>query len=309
MLRICAVVVFASCASPSSDAPDASATEGDAASTIDAPVQAACSDKPMQPRDAMWTVAGRTVRVHAPATYDPAKRTAIVLGLHGLGSSGADQAYVSRMNARADAAGFVAIYPDGTGTPRGWNGGVCCGSTVDDSAFIAKVLDEAEARLCVDTDRIHTIGLSNGGFLSHRLGCELSARIASIGAVAGVLGIATCNPSRPVPVFHVHGTSDFVIPYNGGGVNGNESVATTIDRWKTRNGCTGAPVTVHEQADAKCVMYGGCTDGADVTLCTIDGGGHQWPGGESIGTISGKKSDNLDATGAAWQFFAAHARK
>jgi polyhydroxybutyrate depolymerase len=150
--------------------------------------------------------------------------------------------------------------------------------------------------------------MSNGAFLSHRLGCELSARFASIGAVAGVVGIDNCNPTRPLPVFHVHGTSDLVIPFAGGGPNNSEPVATTIDRWKQRNGCTAAPVTVHDQGDAKCVVYGGCTNGADVELCTIDGGGHQWPGGESLGILNGTKSDNLDATGAAWSFFVAHPR-
>jgi polyhydroxybutyrate depolymerase len=44
------------------------------------------------------------------------------------------------------------------------------------------------------------------------------------------------------------------------------------------------------------------------TLCTIDGGGHQWPGGESIGVFSGTLSTDLDATAAMWAFFAAHPR-
>ena len=306
------IVVLVGCASAGEPQTVDGKAADDASPIVDARPLVACTGKAMQARDATWTVGGRSVRVHVPASYDPTRGTPIVLGLHGLDANASTQATVSRMNTRADSAGFVAVYPNGTGSPRGWNGGDCCNPAasagVDDTAFIAKVLDEVEMRICVDPDRVHAIGLSNGGFLAHRLGCELSARIASIGSVAGVLGIEHCNPTRPVPVFQVHGTSDIIIPYGGGGVNDNEPVATTITRWTTHNGCTAAPVTTHEQGDAKCVRYGGCTKGADVELCTIDGGGHQWPGGESLGSVNGKKSDNLDATAAAWSFFAAHPR-
>lgn len=291
--------------------PDAGAPGGDAPGADARPI-VTCTGKAAQPRDATWTVGGRGVRVHVPASYDPSRGAPVVLNLHGYAGDGQEQARVSKMNARADAAGFVAVYPNGHHVPRGWNGGVCCGgaatSGTDDSAWISGLIDDLSEELCVDPDRVYATGLSNGAFMAHRLGCELADRIAAIGAVAGVVGISACNPSRPVPVFHVHGTSDRVIPYGGGGVNGNESVATTIDRWRTRNGCTGAPVTTYAQGDATCVTHGGCTGGADVTLCTIDQGGHQWPGGESIGALSGKKSDDLDATGAMWAFFAAHPR-
>lgn len=284
----------------------------DAPIGIDAPNVTACTGKSPQPRDASWTVAGRTVRVHVPASYDPDVGAPVVINLHGYSYDGQDQAAVSKILAVSDSAGFIAVHPDGHDSPRGWNAGVCCGSAAtsgtNDTAWIASVIDELETKLCVDPARVFAMGLSNGGFMAHRLACELSDRIAAIGAVAGVVGISSCTPSRPVPVFQVHGTSDFVVPYNGGGFNDNEPVATTIDRWKTTNGCTGAPTTTYQQGDASCSTYATCTDNANVTLCTIEGGGHQWPGGESIGSINGKKSDNLDATSAMWMFFAAHPR-
>jgi polyhydroxybutyrate depolymerase len=308
-MRVLSILLVACSSSSMSPPGEQPSPDGGTAPTGDAPPpMVACEGKAAQPRDATWMVDGRRVRVHVPASYDSTVPAPIVLDLHGWGSDGADQAHVSKMIPVSDARGFIAVHPDGTGGTRGWNGGVCCGSTVDDVAFFRAVLDELESQLCIDRSRVSAIGLSNGGFMAHRLGCELSDRITSIGAVAGVVGIAGCNPAHPMPVFHVHGTSDLVIPYSGGGVNGNESVATTIERWTEHNGCTGAPETVHAQGDATCVRHGGCTAGADVTLCTIDGGGHQWPGGESIGVFAGKKSDNLIATEAAWAFFAAHPR-
>ena len=264
----------------------------------------------MQPLDATWMVGGRQVRVHVPASYDPTRATPVVLNLHGLASDGADQARVSHLIATSDANGFIAVHPNGTGSTRGWNGGDCCNpaasSGVNDTAWFSTLLDELESKLCVDPRRVFAMGLSNGAFMAHRLGCELSDRIAGIGAVAGVIGIDTCTPSRPVAVFHVHGTSDLVIPYNGGGINNSEPVATTMNRWATNNGCSSGTTIVYDHGDATCIRRNGCA--ADVELCTIDGGGHQWPGGDSLGAFNGTKSDDLIATDAAWAFFAAHPR-
>ena len=309
------VVCFAACSttpppSPSGGADAAVPHDPDAASGPDSSVSVACTGKPVQPVDATWTVGGRSVRVHVPASYDPARRTPVVVNLHGYAYDGPGQATVSHMIATSNTAGFIAVHPNGHDSPRGWNAGVCCGSAAtsgtDDTAWIESLLDELEAKLCVDTDRVYATGLSNGAFMAHRLACE-SDRFAAIAPVAGVVGTPQCIPPRPVAVFHVHGTSDPIIPFGGGGFNGNEPVATTINRWVTNNHCT-TTTTTHQQGDATCVTHGGCTANADVTLCTIDGGGHQWPGGDSIGTFNGKKSDNLIATEAMWTFFAAHPR-
>jgi polyhydroxybutyrate depolymerase len=306
------LVLLAACSSTGTspgadDGPDAAASH-DPDAPSDGQVSAACAGKQAQPLDATWTVGGRSVRVHVPAGYDPTHRTPVVFNLHGYASDGPDQATLSHMIAKSDSAGFIAVHPSGHDSPRGWNAGVCCGaaatSGTNDVAWIEAVLDEVEARICVDTARVYATGLSNGAFMSHRLACE-STRFAAIAPVAGVVGTPSCNPAHPVAVLDVHGTSDPVIPFGGGGVNGNESVATTINRWIGKNHCT-TTSTTYQHGDATCVTHGGCADNADVTLCTIDGGGHQWPGGDSIGAFVGKKSDDLITTDAAWTFFVAH---
>jgi polyhydroxybutyrate depolymerase len=273
---------------------------------------ATCTGKAAMSGTSTWSVMGRDVRVHVPASYDPGAATPIVINLHGLADSGAGQADLTHMDDVADANGFVALYPDGTGSPLGWNGGACCNpasaSGVDDVAFVSAVIDEAESRLCVDDDRVFAAGFSNGAFLAHRLACELADRVAAIGAVSGVVGIPECESSRPIAVIDVHGTSDLVIPFGGGGINGNESVDTTIDRWVTRDGCASDTSTVYDHGDATCVSHGGCTGGTEVELCTIDGGGHQWPGGKDLGFLNGKRSTDLDASAAIWAFLAAHPR-
>jgi polyhydroxybutyrate depolymerase len=279
----------------------------------DGSAAAHCSGKPLLPHDDVWQIESgglpRVVNVHVPQSYDPANPMPLVLNFHGFTSDAVQEAILSQMTAKADAAGFIVMYPLGTGAPLSWNAGACCGAAsalgVDDIGFVRDIIATAEDRLCVDSHRVFATGMSNGGFLSHRIGCELSDRIAAIAPVAGVLGVDSCHPTRPVPVMHFHGTADPLEPYDGSDTLGFPSVAATIAGWASRDGCTGAPVETYHHGDAHCSTYEHCAAGANVTLCTIDGGGHTWPGGTPVPPF-GATSTDLSATDAMWSFFAAH---
>jgi polyhydroxybutyrate depolymerase len=254
----------------------------------------------------------RTYRVHVPPGYAPDQPAMLVLDFHGFLETNEDIEKISKMDGVSDAHGFLVVYPQGKS--NSWNAGACCGTSassgVDDVGFVRDLLDALSAEYCVDAKRVFSVGFSNGGMLSHRLACELSDRIAAIGPVSGTMAIDGCSPARPVPVIHFHGTSDFVVPYDGGGLGGADSVGDTIAGWVQRNGCKDAqPTNVYQKGDATCDEYQACTDGASVRLCTIDGGGHQWPGGESAGGLGGKVSTDISASEEMFTFFAAHPMK
>jgi polyhydroxybutyrate depolymerase len=287
------------------DAPDASR----------AAPSPSCAGRPAQPQgDTTWTIptstGNRSALVHVPPGYDPTRATPLVLNFHGLAGSPSQEEGLTLMDPESDSAGFLLVYPQGTGTLLSWNAGACCGQAaqddVDDVGFVGTLLDTLEAQLCVDADRVFATGMSNGGFLSHRLGCELSTRIAAIAPVAGVMGIPTCNPTRPVPVMEFHGTEDPLVPYDGDPSIDYPSVADTIAGWVQRDGCQGAATTTYDNGDATCVTYGQCNAGAEVTLCTIAGGGHTWPGGTPF-PVLGATSTDISATDAMWTFFQQHA--
>lgn len=247
----------------------------------------------------------RSYVVYVPPSYDHETLTPLVLAFHGYANSPEQQEDWSSLSEKAAAAGFVLVYPRGTGLVSGWNGGDCCGSQIDDVGFVSALLDRLQEDLCVDPQRIYATGFSNGGFLSHRLACELSDRIAAIASVAGVMGIDECVPQRPVPVLHMHGTGDLVVPYEGSMLLGFESVAETIAGWVARDGCEGEAVVSYQQEEVTCERYEGCEAGAQVELCTIEGGGHTWPGGADI-FGAGPTTQNLEANDRLWDFFVAH---
>jgi polyhydroxybutyrate depolymerase len=247
-----------------------------------------------------------------------------VLLLHGGFGSGAQIETASRLLEVADANRFIVTSPDGVAGPGGvrtWNGGGCCGyaaaTGVDDVGFMGALLDRLEAGLCIDRRRVYTAGMSNGAIMSHRLGCDLAARVRAVGSVAGAMMARPCAPVRPVPVMEIHGTGDLNIPYDGGtgcGAAGVpfRSVVSTIDGWLVRDACKGRTRTLLQQGDGTCVNPSNCSAGTDVALCTIPNGGHQWPGGNppAIGGLPGcpfgYQSQTFSASQVLWQFFRQH---
>jgi polyhydroxybutyrate depolymerase len=272
-----------------------------------------CSGKPTPGSDETWAVKSsgvtRLIDVHVPPSYDPTQTTPLVLNFHGFTSDAIQEALWSLMNVKADKEGFVVMYPFGTGTPLSWNAGACCGTAaltgVDDIQFVRDILGAASNRLCIDPSRVYATGMSNGGFLSHRIGCELADRFAAIAPVAGVLGVPTCTPSRPMPVLEFHGTLDPLVPWGGNPLIGFQPVMDTFQGWATRNGCTGDSVQTYSHGDASCQTYQQCNGSADVTLCKIAGGGHTWPGGTPVPAL-GWTSYDINATDEIWTFFASH---
>ena len=252
-----------------------------------------------------WDGSSRSYSVHVPPSYSAATPLPVVFVFHGFTETASLIELISGMTPLAEARGYIVVYAEGLFTS--WNAGACCGSSgtlgVDDIGFVGAMLAEIESTYCIDPARIYASGFSNGGMLSHRIACEMSDTFAAIGAVSGTIAVADCAPNRPIPVSSFHGTADLVVPYNGG-FSGGASVPDTIAGWVARNGCT-TTATTFDQGDASCETHGGCDAGADVVLCTLEGGGHQWPGGVSAGP-NGIINMDISASSALLDFFDQH---
>src|SRR5262245_17756757 len=226
----------------------------------------------------------------------------------------------SGLNSKADEAGFVAVYPDGTGTTKVmlfWNAGttrIKGLDQADDVAFTARLLDDLVGVINVDPRRVYATGLSNGGMLCYRLAAELSDRIAAIAPVAGTMAIDKAAPQRPVPVIHFHGTEDKLVRYEG--PDGTDpraatikSVADTMRAWSRINDCAPEPdvAELPDTADDGTIVtrstWANGRDGAAVILYTIRGGGHTWPGRPGRMEFLGRATSNISANDLLWEFF------
>src|SRR5205823_9528672 len=133
----------------------------------------------------------------------------VVLALHSAAMNGSMMARFTGLSEKSDQAGFVVVYPNGTGTTSlflYWDAGGVRGKVSDDVGYVAKLLDDLATVVNVDPKRVFAAGMSNGAMMCYRLAAELSDRIAAIAAIAGTMAIEDCRPRRPVPVIHFHGT-------------------------------------------------------------------------------------------------------
>jgi polyhydroxybutyrate depolymerase len=244
----------------------------------------------------------RYYHVHVPPSGPLGTAMPVVFVLHGYFDPWQRVRIVSRMNDVADERGFIAVYPEGR--DETWNAGTCCGfaahTATEDVTFMSTVLDEVQASWCVDPKRVHAAGLSNGGMMALRLGCELSERIASVASVRGNLGVEACAPSRPVPVWILPATADDALaPYSS-------TSEVTLGALLAGNGCAGAsPEVVFTQGAASCSEHPACGASGVVRACVSGEAANDWPGGTNWFTRETPESD-LDASSAIADFFAAH---
>lgn len=284
---------------------------------------------PLEPGDHLRKLdvdgVSRSFLVHVPANYDPQRPTPVVLVFHGTAMNARMMATYSGMSQKADDAGFIAVYPNGTG-PTKINlffdaGGLPEpeeGKTrADDVAFTARMLDDLEAVLSVDRRRVFAAGFSNGGMMCYRLAAEMSGRIAAIASVAGTIAIDSYKPRRPVPVMHFHGTADGVVTWDGP----SETIATlqnfkpvdeSIRLTVLANHCQPNPTTeelpdlVDDGTTVVRQHYKAQGRGAEVILYKIIGGGHTWPGHASLDRLLGKSCQDISASDLIWEFFSKH---
>jgi polyhydroxybutyrate depolymerase len=263
----------------------------------------------------------RNYLIHVPPKYDRAKPTPVVLVLHGAGSSAAMTVGFTGMSRTSDEAGFIAVYPNGTGFFRTFNafgraGGLRANQT-DDVKYISRLLDDLATVINVDPRRVYATGMSNGGMMCHRLAAELSDRIAAVAPVAGTLSIDGLKPKRPISVMHFHGTADTLVPWDGprGFMQRSlnfKSVAETIAFWVKTDGCPDKPRVqkepdrVNDGTTVVRTSYGPGKDGAEVILFTIEGGGHTWPGQKPPVFLLGKSTLDISANDLMWEFFLRH---
>ena len=238
----------------------------------------------------------RPVTVTVPRSYDRKKPAPLLLLLHGYGSNGKHHEEYLGLAKLVEAHGLLLASPDGTLDPQGerfWNTGsvACCnfhGSAVDDVKYLRELLAEIRRVYNVDPKRVYVVGHSNGGFMAHRLGCELAGQVSAIVSLAGAMPVEDCHPGKPVRVLQIHGTRDGGVRYEGGtnilkkGGGPYLGAVETQSRWAQLNGCKatrspGAPLDLEAKLpgpETTVSRWDGCPKGGDVTLWTIEGGSH-----------------------------------
>jgi polyhydroxybutyrate depolymerase len=249
----------------------------------------------------------RRYLLYVPETYNPELSTPLIINIHGFVQWPANQMRVSQWNELADKHGFIVVYPSGTGFPLRWR---VTDEPEKEVAFFSDLISKIKEEYNIDSSRIYANGLSNGGGMTLLLACRLSDRITAVGTVAGAFQ-ATCEgkfKGRPMPAIFFHGEADPIVPYEGGAYERSgvpfPNIPEFVASYAQENGCNPTPSTLMETGNITGIRYSECNQDADVIFYTIADGGHTWPGGSSLPEwITGKTSQEIDASKLMWEFF------
>ena len=254
----------------------------------------------------------RVFYLYVPVSYaSSTSALPILLSLHGYTSSALRHLNYAGFGSLASKESFIVVYPQGsilqsTGSTH-WNAGRWTnGSTTDDVDFIETMIDYLTTNFRVDPDRIYSTGMSNGGFMSYRLACELGNKIAAIASVTGSMSpemLSSCNPNHPTSAMQIHGSLDRVVPYEGN--SGMSPIEEVMAYWGEINRCNSSPDSdalpdlTGDGSGGTVTQYRNCQNDVEVTLYLLDSMGHEWP-------LSG--AHDLDAPSVIWEFLSRYNR-
>jgi len=252
----------------------------------------------------------RSYILYVPEIYDRETPVPLLFNFHGYTSNANAQMWYGDFRAIADTANFIIVHPQGTrfNNEPHWNvGGWTNGSTTDDVGFTAALIDEIAANYNIDVNRVYSTGMSNGGYMSFLLACQLSDRIAAIASVTGSMTPETfnsCDPKHPMPILQIHGTSDAVVPYLG--AIWTKPIQEVLDYWVDFNNCDDNPeamalpnVSTLDGSTVSSFIYENGDKQVTTEHLKVIGGGHTWAGTNIPG--AGTNYD-IDASLEVWKF-------
>lgn len=263
----------------------------------------------------------RTYVLKLPPNYYEDADFSLVIGLHGGGGSGEQFETSSYLTDKANAARFIVVYPDGVQSTgiikaRTWNAGSCCDyaseNNINDVKYISELIDKLLAEYKINPKKVYATGHSNGGMLAYRLACEMPHKIAAIAPNATTMVVKQpCNPSRPVPILHMHSVLDQHVPYTGGVGSGvskhyNPPVDSVLNVWQQKNQCSQPAKVILDNSSYKLTKWFDCLNNVSVHYYLTKDGGHSWPGGEAGSVFGDNPSTVINANDLLWEFFQQH---
>ena len=268
------------------------------------PSNLACASYQTNTRKCSFTHNGvlREYYVYTPSSYTPSSNAPLLFIFHGYGSSATNILYYSDFQDRAEQDGYILVYPQGSllnGVTH-WNvGGWTIGSTVDDVGFTEYVIDIMINEYYINTDRIYSTGMSNGGYMSYGLACS-SSKFAAIASVTGSMTPEidnNCAPDHPTPIMQIHGLQDNTVLYTG--ASWSLSIPNVMEYWSLYNACDDEPSSITTDLNNGSYIlfdsYQNCSNNVGVELILHSTMGHTWPS---------TNSHSLSATDQIWSFFA-----
>ncbi len=273
----------------------------------------------------------RTLTLVRPDAAAPAPKNwrgrALLIVLHGSNQTGEGVRAFSAegFDRFAESGAAVVVYPDGVA--RHWNDARASIDFttrklgVDDVEFLAALIERLARIDGIDRTRVYLAGFSNGGAMTIRMILQRPELLAGAAIIAATVPapenlLPIAAHSRPLPVVLFHGTSDPLVPYQGGmaslwGLKPRGmglSAQSTAAFFAQRNGITAEPSRELLPSVTGSEPTIEVTDyrepgRPEVRLYTVRGGGHVIPSPHRALAVMGHSTRELVAADVIGEFF------
>jgi poly(3-hydroxybutyrate) depolymerase len=274
-------------------------------------------------------IGSRSYIVHAGATLNPCKPTALVIDAHGATETAPQQRGIeafcsgslcweglgSGWAAESDTpgGGFIAVFPQGISNR--WS--------ASDADFMLQIVDAMKKLADIDPEKVYISGISNGGFLTFQTGCPHSDVFRGMAPNAG--GSSCTSVKRPIPLISFDAEPDFAY---AGHQTANMSVVTanhcqgeakpwiTVDSKYEEAVCRTAkqdtmaklvPCTQVTSAPVEptvCKIWDQCDEGVKVAWCDVaPNTEHGAANAATDAHIIYENNTILNTPSLAWRFF------
>ncbi len=223
----------------------------------------------------------RTYMVYLPSGL-PANPP-LVFSVHGMNQTNTWMRSASSWDKVADSAKIVVVYPQSNGST--WD----LSANGNDVKYFVALIDTMAKRYNIDRNRVYETGFSMGGMMSYALTCAVADKFAAVAPASGYLlgggGASGCNPKRPMPILHMHGTGDDFVKYS--------DLPAFLSSMRSKFKCPAtAQVTNSYQGNSKLKkeVWAPCDQGSEMVFIHIQGQAHDY------------NDRTLNETKEAWDF-------
>ena len=208
----------------------------------------------------------------------------LMISCHGMNQDYQYQMEQTQWPLVADTANFVVAYPVGI-AGSAWNTSYSTGWDVEgmtDVNFMLDIIKDVKASYQIDDTQVFLSGFSLGGAFVYHCINKAADKFA---VAAPISGYILLNPSyscsRPVPIVHVHGTADDIMPYG--------QVKDYLKEWAEKYKCDMKPEETQGYGYKK-LRYKDGDLNSEVVLYSVTGRGHV------------PSNDDFHTSSAIWNF-------
>jgi polyhydroxybutyrate depolymerase len=228
-------------------------------------------------RSLVTATSSGTYLLSTPRLTQKPRPAPLILLFYGFASNPTQFTSLTDLPERGARAGAIVAVPHTQPGESEWQ----FNGNGTDADFVRALVTTLEGSLCIDRTAVFAAGFSAGAAFTIAYSCTHEAQIRAIATVAVdfQLGCTT-----PMPIMAFHGTEDPLVPYQNGAMGASlpgvkvRGTELNMGDWARLDHCRdqAPPVSIGSQVISQ--QWTACEGGAMVSLFTVVGGGHTWPG-------------------------------